>query len=60
MTITIKLADGNCGTDLLALHEGLPSGLSPRDNEIGWRLALAKLAALVETDIAARSSVPGQ
>ena len=48
MTITITLADANSGTDLLAVHEGLPRGLSPADNEIGWRMALAKLAALVE------------
>jgi len=27
MTITITLADANGGTDLVALHEGLPSGI---------------------------------
>jgi activator of Hsp90 ATPase-like protein len=48
MTITITLADANGGTDLLAVHDGLPPGLSPADNETGWRMALAKLAALVE------------
>ena len=48
MTITITLADANGGTDLRAVHEGLPRGLSPADNEIGWQMALAKLAALVE------------
>jgi hypothetical protein len=30
------------------VHDGLPPGLSPADNELGWRLSLAKLAALVE------------
>jgi hypothetical protein len=35
-------------TDLLAVHDGLPRGLSPADNETGWPMALAKLAALVE------------
>jgi uncharacterized protein YndB with AHSA1/START domain len=50
MTITITLADADGGTDLLALHDGLPRGLSPTDNETGWRMALAKLAALVEED----------
>jgi hypothetical protein len=30
------------------MHEGLPPGVSPADNEIGWQMALAKLAALVE------------
>jgi uncharacterized protein YndB with AHSA1/START domain len=49
MTITITLADRDGGTDLLAVHEGLPRGVSPADNETGWRMALDKLAALVET-----------
>jgi len=48
MTITLELVDVDGGTDLLAVHEGLPRGLSPTDNENGWRLALDKLAALVE------------
>ncbi|MBI3968485.1 MAG: SRPBCC family protein [Chloroflexi bacterium] len=48
MTITITLADADGGTELLAVHEGLPSGLSTADNEAGWRMALARLAALVE------------
>jgi uncharacterized protein YndB with AHSA1/START domain len=48
MTITITLADADGGTDLHAVHAGLPSGLSTADNELGWRLALANLAALVE------------
>lgn len=50
MTITIALADADGGTELLAVHDGLPPGLSPADNETGWRMALAKLAALVEAD----------
>jgi uncharacterized protein YndB with AHSA1/START domain len=49
LTITITLADGDGGTDLLAVHDGLPPGVSPADNEAGWQMALAKLAALVET-----------
>ncbi|ADO76125.1 Activator of Hsp90 ATPase-like protein [Stigmatella aurantiaca DW4/3-1] len=48
MTITITLSDAEGGTDLLAVHEGLPSGVPPADNETGWRMSLAKLAALVE------------
>jgi uncharacterized protein YndB with AHSA1/START domain len=49
MTITISLADADGGgTDVLAVHEGLPPGVSLADNEAGWREALAKLAALVE------------
>ena len=49
MTITITLADADGGTDVIGVHEGLPSGVSATDNETGWRLALAKLATLVET-----------
>ena len=48
MTSSITLADADGGTDLFAVHEGLPPGLSPVDNETGWRMALAKLKALVE------------
>ena len=48
MTITYTLADADGGTELLAVHDKLPPGLSPADNETGWRMALAKLAALVE------------
>jgi uncharacterized protein YndB with AHSA1/START domain len=48
MTITTTLADANGGTELVAEHDGLPPGLSAADNEVGWRLSLAKLAALVE------------
>jgi hypothetical protein len=48
MAITISLADADGGTDLLAVHDGLPRGLSIADNEAGWWEALAKLAALVE------------
>jgi uncharacterized protein YndB with AHSA1/START domain len=48
MTIMFSLADANGGTDLIAVHDRLPPGLSPADNEVGWRSSLAKLAALVE------------
>jgi hypothetical protein len=48
MTITISLTDADGGTDVVAVHDGLPSGLSTVNNELGWREALAKLAALVE------------
>jgi uncharacterized protein YndB with AHSA1/START domain len=52
MTVTITLTDADGGTDLLAVHDGVPRGVSPADNERGWRLALAKLAALVEAGAA--------
>jgi uncharacterized protein YndB with AHSA1/START domain len=48
MTITITLADAAGGTRLEAVHEGLPPGVDPADNEVGWREALDRLAALVE------------
>jgi hypothetical protein len=48
MTITFTLANAGGGTDVLGVHEGLPAGLSAPDNEVGWRMSLAKLAALVE------------
>ena len=48
MTITISLTDADGGTDLVAIHENLPSGVLPADNETGWRESLDRLAALVE------------
>jgi uncharacterized protein YndB with AHSA1/START domain len=49
MTVTFTLTDADGGTDVLAKHENLPPGLSPADNEVGWRMSLDKLAALFET-----------
>ena len=48
MTMTLTLTDRDGGTGLLAVHEGVPAGVAPADNELGWRMALARLAALVE------------
>jgi uncharacterized protein YndB with AHSA1/START domain len=54
MTITTVLTDADgphgpgTGTEIHAVHEGLPPGVRPADNEAGWRDSLAKLAALVE------------
>jgi mutator protein MutT len=48
MTITIELRDAEGGTELVATHDDLPPGLSPADNELGWRISLGKLAALLE------------
>lgn len=47
MTITIRLAQRDGGTAITAVHDALPPGLSPADNEIGWRASLGKLAALL-------------
>jgi uncharacterized protein YndB with AHSA1/START domain len=48
MRITITLSDKDGGTEILGVHDGLPSGVSIMDNETGWCMALGKLAALVE------------
>jgi hypothetical protein len=48
MTITTTLVDADGGTDIHAVHDGLPPGVPPADNEAGWQMSLAKLAALVE------------
>ncbi len=48
MTITYLLADADCGTNLVGVHENLPPGVSPADNELGWRMSMDKLARLVE------------
>jgi uncharacterized protein YndB with AHSA1/START domain len=50
MALTISLADVDGGTEIVAVHDRLPPGLSPADNEAGWRSSLAKLAALVEAE----------
>jgi uncharacterized protein YndB with AHSA1/START domain len=49
MTSTITLADApGGGTDLTAVHDGVPDGVAPADNELGWRMALDRLATLVK------------
>jgi uncharacterized protein YndB with AHSA1/START domain len=48
MTISFTLTDAGGGTDVVAVHDGLPPGLSTADNETGWRMSLANLAALLE------------
>lgn len=48
MTITFELVESRGGTDLTNVHENLPPGISAAENEAGWRMSLAKLAALTE------------
>jgi uncharacterized protein YndB with AHSA1/START domain len=48
MTITFELTDDGGGTEIRAVHDGLPPGVSAADNDTGWRMSLDKLAALVE------------
>jgi uncharacterized protein YndB with AHSA1/START domain len=48
MTATFMLSDVEGGTLVEATHEGLPPGVSAQDNELGWNMALSKLATFVE------------
>ncbi|MHA7627532.1 SRPBCC family protein [Corallococcus sp. M7] len=49
MRITFTLSDAqDGGTNVDAVHEGLPPGVPPADNELGWRMSLEKLAKYVE------------
>ena len=48
MTTTVELRDADGGTAVTAVHEGVPEGVPPEQNEEGWRMALARLAALLE------------
>ena len=56
MTIRITLTDAPVdvdngiatATELVAVHENLPPGIALADNELGWRMALDKLARLLE------------
>jgi uncharacterized protein YndB with AHSA1/START domain len=50
MTVTFTLTDADGGTDVLGVHDNLPPGVAPADNEAGWRMALEKLARLVEAN----------
>jgi len=50
MTVTFTLSDAGGGTDVLGVHDNLPPGVEPADNETGWRMALEKLARLVEAN----------
>ncbi|WP_208869501.1 SRPBCC domain-containing protein [Micromonospora cremea] len=48
MTMTTTLTEADGGTDVLIVHEGVPDVISPEANEVGTRMALDNLAALVE------------
>ena len=50
MTTTVELLEIDGATHLTALHESLSPGVSPVDNETGWRMSLGKLAKLVEAN----------
>ena len=48
MRVTFTLAEVDGGTEIFAVHENVPPGVSPGDNALGWQMALDKLAAWVE------------
>lgn len=52
MTITYELRDADGDTHLIGLHENLPPGVSPADNELGWSMSIDKLARLAEARVA--------
>lgn len=49
MRVTYELTDAADGTLLHALHDSVPAGISPADNDTGWRMSLAKLKHLLES-----------
>ncbi|HEX2189426.1 MAG TPA: SRPBCC domain-containing protein [Longimicrobiaceae bacterium] len=51
MTVQFTLREVEGGTEVLAEHAGVPQGIAPADNELGWQMSLRKLARLVEADI---------
>ncbi|MBN6731198.1 polyketide cyclase [Burkholderia multivorans] len=42
------MLDEDADTRVYAVHDGVPPGVPVADNETGWRMALARLAVLVE------------
>ncbi|AQS71072.1 SRPBCC domain-containing protein [Streptomyces pactum] len=48
MTMTTTLTEADGVTEVVVDHDGLPDAVPAADNETGTRMALAKLAALVE------------
>ncbi|WP_019877227.1 SRPBCC domain-containing protein [Sporichthya polymorpha] len=48
MTIRYLLHERDGGTEVEGVHENLPPGVAPAENELGWRISLGKLAALLE------------
>lgn len=48
MTLTTTLTPADGGTDVELLHEGVPDAIARADNERGTRMALDRLARLLE------------
>jgi len=50
MRMTTTLVDHGGGTNVTIVHDGVPDTISAADNETGTRMALDRLAALVESN----------
>jgi uncharacterized protein YndB with AHSA1/START domain len=50
MQVTYELTEVRGGTNLLAVHDFVPDGISAEDNELGWRMSLDKLRRLVDAE----------
>ena len=48
MTMTTTLAPTERGTEVAIVHEGIPDAVPRADNEAGTRMALAKLARMLQ------------
>lgn len=44
MTISLTLFEAAGATEVHAVHDQLPPGVAPADNELGWRMSLQKLS----------------
>jgi uncharacterized protein YndB with AHSA1/START domain len=51
MTVTVKLQEVACGTDLQVVQEGVPAMIPEAACYLGWQESLSQLAQLVEPDI---------
>ena len=51
MTTTVTLTPVFCGTDLLAVQEGIPAVIPAAACHMGWQESLSLLALLVEPEI---------
>lgn len=59
MTMKVTLLGKADGTEVTVVFENLPPGIRPEDNDLGTRLALAKLAGYLERSQSAPLSVRG-
>jgi uncharacterized protein YndB with AHSA1/START domain len=48
MIVTLALRDVDGATELEAVHDNVPRGVPPEQNELGWTISLGKLRELVE------------